>query len=458
MDTLLLKSHKSNAPQQRGVTLIELMIGMVISLFVVLALATLFVNSSRSNAEMAKTNDLIDNGRIALQLLSEDLIHAGFLGGYVPRFDDMTFADIPPDAPTDIPNPCEAFTGWSATYRTNLLAIPVESRDSLFSGTGCLSPATLRANNDALVVRHADTCVPGEGNCEANTVGNLYFQFPRCQAEKQETAQGAAADSIVLANSLSTTDGAYKGAAIRTISGPGAGQIRLVTAYDGASRTATVSPNWVATPNHTTTYSLDYVLGTNAYPLHLKNCTTVSEKRRFISNIYYVTDVTQDGQTIPTLMRAQLNLAGGVIAHQAPVPLIDGVEVLRVYLGIDDLSETAQPVDFTAAVDWADPATKVTTTNRGDGVPDRFVRCTTAAACDVSDLSNVVAVKLFVLARSSTTSAGHTDAKTYCLGEPQSDGSCATADTIGPMNDGYKRHLFTTSVRINNVSARRETP
>jgi prepilin-type N-terminal cleavage/methylation domain-containing protein len=444
---------------QDGVTLIELMIAMVISLLVLLALVSIFVNSSRSSSEMAKTNDLLENGRVSLQLLTEDLVHAGFWGGYLPRFDDLTTADIPVDAPTGIPNPCQAFSTWDAAYRKNILGIAVQSNNALPSGTGCLSPLVQRANTDVLVVRHADTCIPGVGNCDADAAGNLYFQYPQCTTDRKATAQGGTANGITLAASASISDNAYVGASIRTVTGPGAGQFRLISGYQGSTQIATVSPDWSIAPTSATVYAIEYVLGTSAYPLLKKDCTTINEKRRFISNIYYVTDIIQDGITIPTLVRSQLGLASGSIAHQAPTVLIDGVEMLRVVLGVDDVSETGATVDYTASVNWVDPATKTSPANRGDGTPDRFIRCTTAAACTVDQLTNVVAAKLYVLTRSREPTPGYTDTKTYCLGEPQGDGSCATADKFTPAaNDHYKRHVFVTSVRINNLSARRETP
>jgi len=73
-------------------------------------------------------------------------------------------------------------------------------------------------------------------------------------------------------------------------------------------------------------------------------------------------------------------------------------------------------------------------------------------------LTNVVAVKLYALVRSRDATPGHTDDRTYCLGGYDSDGSCPAANTIAAANDSYKRHVFTTSVRLTNVSGRRETP
>jgi type IV pilus assembly protein PilW len=60
----------------------------------------------------------------------------------------------------------------------------------------------------------------------------------------------------------------------------------------------------------------------------------------------------------------------------------------------------------------------------------------------------VAAVKLYVLARNRDTSPGHTDTKAYTLGSV----------AVAAANDGYKRHVFQTTVRLANISGRRETP
>ena len=122
---------------------------------------------------------------------------------------------------------------------------------------------------------------------------------------------------------------------------------------------------------------------------------------------------------------------------------------IRVELGVDDLSETAAPVDYTTPVSWVDPDTRTTAANRGDGVPDdAFVSCTTAVPCVAGDLVNATAARFYVLARSREPSQGYTDSKTYTLGDT----------VLGPFNDGFQRHLFVTTVRLPNVAGRRITP
>ena len=398
---------------QSGFTLVELMVSMVIGLLILLALITLLVNVSRNNSEMSKTNRIIENGRFALQLLQADISHAGYWGGFIPQFDDLSLGAtaIPNDVPTAVPDPCLLYTTpWTAAHKTNLIGIAVQGYEiPAVVPSPTLSVCANRVTNpkastDVLFVRHAENCVPGVGNCSAVTTGKLYFQAARC---------------------------------------------------------GTVTP------------SPAYVLESDAALLVLqnRNCATTAELRNFVSSLYYVRDhAVSAGDGIPTLMRSQFDLSGGVLGHKSAEALIEGIEGFRVEFGIDNISDadtnTITGTDsagtiavsnlHSAVIKWAvtTPA-NTSPTNRGDGIPDGpYVRCTTAVPCTPAQLRNAVAVKLYVLVRSETPTPGYSDVKSYCLAS-----SCAVAsDRMGPFNDRFKRHLFTQTIRLVNVSTRRETP
>jgi type IV pilus assembly protein PilW len=174
--------------RQRGFTLVELMIAVALGMLVMIALVAVYLNVSRTNSEMYKTNGMIENGRFAIDVLNEDLTHAGFWGGYVPRFDDYSLRKL---VPADLPSaaalakgPCAAYADWDAEYKTMLIGVPVQVFDDALP-TGC--DATLikdrKAGTDVLVVRHADTCVPGTTNCEAFNASKVYYQMSRCATE-----------------------------------------------------------------------------------------------------------------------------------------------------------------------------------------------------------------------------------------------------------------------------------
>jgi type IV pilus assembly protein PilW len=469
-----------------GFTLIELMIAITISLLIMLALITVFVNISRSNAEMARTNAQIENGRFAMQILQNDIVHAGFWGTYVPQFDDLSSRATPTpttdalngSVPTAVPDPCLGFTTpWTAEYKGNLLGIPVQGYDTAPAGCPAAVISNQQPNTDIIVVRHADTCTattPASANCEANIAGNLYFQASLCLA----SAQGGTANTITLSAASSTDDTAYVGKTIRIISGAGAGQLdREITAYDGATKIATVTPNWETgkNPDSSSNYSFDavnYVFDTTGHTATNRNCTTVADLRKFVSSIYWIRNfAVTAGDGIPTLMRSQFGLAGGVLAHQESAALIEGIEGFRVEYGIDNISDSGINVitdadisnRYDAAIKWADSTNLDSPTNRGDGIPDTYVRCPTAdrtadttspskqpaaTVCTVAQLSNVVTVKLYVLARSRDATPGYIDDKIYSLGTTE----------LGEFNDNFKRHAFSTTVRLANISSRRETP
>ena len=364
-----------------GFSLVELMISVVISLVILAALVAVFVNTSGRNREMERANGLIENGRLAIQVLEHDIVHSGYWGTYVPQFDDQTSSGVPADVPTAVPDPCLVFnpTNWTAAYKINLIGIPVQASDDASVCSGIVT--NKRTNTDVLFVRHVDTCVPGSpAPCEADIAGKLYMQASRCLTD--------------------------------------------------------LAP---------------YVLDTTGFTLRQRDCATLAEKRKFVSDIYYSRDfAVTAGDGIPTLMRSQFDLAGGAMEHQAPVALIEGIEGFSVEFGIDDLSKTGAAVDYTAAVNWADPLTRTTPTNRGNGAPDGdFISCTSVTPCTAAELMNVTAVKLYVLARSRELSRGYTDTKTYAMGN---------GTTLGPFNDNFKRHLFVTTVRLPNFSGRRLTP
>ena len=415
-----MKQPLLSARRQSGFTLIELMVSMVIGLLMLAALIALMLNVSRNNTEMTKTNRMIENGRFALQLLQTDLSHAGYWGGLVPEFDDLSRTTAPTDIPTAVPDPCLAYADWGVapntvagvtSYVANLVGIPMQSYEiPAVVPSPTLSVCASRVTNpqkstDVLVVRHAEICVPGEGNCPAVIAGNLYLQVAR---------------------------------------------------------------------NGTTAPSPAYVLSDDASLLTLsKRDGTVAELRKFVSNLYYVRNYSVTlGDGIPTLRRSQFRLASGVLSHNSAESLIEGVEGFRVEFGIDNISDAGTNITtgtdlvgvvapanlHSAAIKW-DVTTPANTspTNRGDGSPDgAYVHCRTPPTplsvteidCTEKQLMNVVAVKLYVLVRSDVVTPGYSDTKTYNLG----------STTLGPYGDGFKRHLFTQTIRLVNVSSRRETP
>ena len=139
---------------QAGLSIVELMVAMALGLLLMTSVGSLFVNTSRSNSEVQKAAQQIENGRYATGTLSDDLKLAGFYG---------QFSALPPvPAAAD---PCETA---SATNLFNAMAVPVQvfrpaSLTSYpdLSTTTCaatlLTNANLAPGSDVVVVRRAST-------------------------------------------------------------------------------------------------------------------------------------------------------------------------------------------------------------------------------------------------------------------------------------------------------------
>ncbi|OWW21864.1 PilW family protein [Noviherbaspirillum denitrificans] len=397
MRTHELRRMAGTDRRQAGFTLVELMVAITVSLMMMVALVALLVNVNRNNNELEKVNTQIENGRFALQLLRDDVMQAGFWGPYTPAIEDRSATAAPAAGviPAAVPDPCKAPSTWDAADRIALTGIAIQASPSAPGSCGSVV-ASKKDNTDVLVIRRAESCVPGEANCDAFTNGKMYFQAAMCPTEG--AGSSFVLDSIVA--NLNRQSGACSGA--------------------------------------------------------------LAPMRTFVSHMYWVrTFANSTGDGIPTLVRSEFGLSGGSLAHQTAVPLIEGIEGFNVEFGIDNTVTRCNlntAVNYTQAPIMVDPTTCAASStaasntlpnNRGDGIPDgNFIRCTTASPCTAAQLTDAVAVKLYVLARAKDRTSGYTDTKTYNLGSV----------TLGPFNDGYKRHVFSTTVRMVNVAGRRETP
>jgi type IV pilus assembly protein PilW len=137
------------------------------------------------------------------------------------------------------------------------------------------------------------------------------------------------------------------------------------------------------------------------------------------------------GTPIPTLKRLELTTSGFSI-----VPIAEGVEYMKVEYGVDSSPTTAN----------------ASTGLIGDGVPDSYT-LTPALA----DFANSVSVRVDLLVRNPSPSAGAVSTKTYNLGiNPIVTTSAAV--TLGPFSDSYRRHVYAAETRLVNLSGRKENP
>ncbi len=357
---------------QAGFTLVELMIAMTVSMFILLTIVSMMRDVSRSHNTMEMSSQLIENGRFSVQILQDNLQHAGYYGHYF-------FNDIAP--PAAVPDPC--ITNNAAALLA-AMALPVQGFNALnlanlpdLSATTCgavfLPPGNLSPGSDILVVRRAGTAVVNG----APVVGEAYLQANINTAQIQFGVLGA--------NLPATT-------------------------ADGAA--VTIFNRGGAVPADTREYS---VLIFFVAPCSFGVGPAVSGGT-----------CTATNDNIPTLKMLELSSVAGVTTMSIS-PIAEGVEVMKLSYGIDDSPTTVHSL----------------TGLPGDGVPDSYT-----AAPTLAQWRDVVTVRINLLVRTSRSENDRVDTKSYMLDDI----------AVVPRNDGFKRHVFSSEVRLTNMAGPREIP
>jgi type IV pilus assembly protein PilW len=344
-----------SGPAQRGLTLIELMIAITISMIVLAALTAMFVTSSRARDEITRANQQIENGRYAMQILSDDLRLAGFMGkadlrdpldlGGTPALsfsndklcgaNDLTLAALRDQAPLYIEG------------ANNVASVPGDcSVGSNFVGGTTMS--NFKNGTDIVVIRRTSSCAatsPLSASCPPVDAAP-YFQVSMCPESPPDVALGVFYKLEACPGSCASSDAARN------------------TVFNLHQRLAGGGCNTAS--------------------------TGFEEIRRYLTHVYYVANIDHDGDAatalVPTLMRAELTVDGGARKFTV-VPLAEGIDNLQFLYGIDDAGD--------------------------DGVPERYED---ASGITLAEWQDVVTVKMYILARSTDPSPGHVDDKTYELG------------------------------------------
>lgn len=171
-----------------------------------------------------------------------------------------------------------------------------------------------------------------------------------------------------------------------------------------------------------------YIISATVSDFTLKNlpCTAVNNQvRKYVARIYYIADCNECGSdTTPTLKMAELRGT-----QMVAVPLVEGIESMVVEYGFD---------------------TSSTDTSISPGQPGIFRTGLSATATDPDGTwANVVAVRVNLLSRTNERSDGYSDSgRTYVLGPA----------SIAGDGSGFKRRVYTTTVRLTNVAGPRELP
>jgi type IV pilus assembly protein PilW len=406
-----MKIERKHSAAQGGFSLIELMIAMVISMVLLAALSGIFAQSITSREKIDREGQKIETARYSLDTLAEDIRLAGYYGSLAPSLPGATLVNGATPADWKYVDPCSTTSGelpgWStaaaqATPATNVdVPMPIFGYEAHDTGalptalTDCLD--NYKADTDVFVIRRASTTAITAGGA-GYVSGDPYLQTSTCPE--------GAVDPL-----------------------------------------AKYPPRFLA---KATTTSTDF-------NLHLLGCTPTvpgsnASVRKLIVRIYYISqcddcvnnldnDTSTVGDGVPTLKLVELGIpstGGTVLKMKENVRTIaPGVENMHLEYGIDTSDDGS--IDAWV-VSNEDPRQSGST---GDAVTGMRLDGNTENRWE-----DVMAVKLFLVTRDLKTTTGWTDTKSFVMG----------SKTLAAAGDAYHRRLMSSTIKLVNMSGRRETP
>lgn len=279
--------HLTRPPLQTGFSVVELMVAMTLGLVLMGGVTMLAVNANRTYKDTSGAGQQIENGRFTMNLIKEDLYHAGFFGQISPI---ISLSGALPDA-------CD--TSDTTVLLTNLvkgLAVPIggfnDQLDVPPDYEDCIDEIV--PGSDILIIRRAETKTVTASDLEddSDTIGNAYIQTGADISDTPAYVVGICSDS----DSCSGIRGKNDGSASQSVSGDPA----------------------------------------TVFSLHKIHSDTTADIRRYILRIYYLRPYSVvSTDEIPTLIRVDLGNTG-TDPDMRKSALVEGIEQLHVQYGLDD--------------------------------------------------------------------------------------------------------------------------
>ena len=198
LDSASLSRARTSRPRAglAGVSLIELMVAMTVGIVVLLGLIVMLAANTSNQAELEQTIRKLENARYSVDVLSEDIAHAGYYSDFSP-------GSLPIPATYNITEPCKTAVsptteqGWNISATNSDFPVHVQGlAPGVNPSPDCLT--NRKADTAALVIRRAET---GDASTVASSLAtNLYLQYSRCPTDtvRLVVAQGAASAPFTL--------------------------------------------------------------------------------------------------------------------------------------------------------------------------------------------------------------------------------------------------------------------
>jgi len=378
---------------QVGLTLIELMVGLTIGLFLTLGMFTLLANSSQAFKIQDDFSRMQENGTAALRYMGDSIRMAGFYG----YTQDPTSINITTNGVTTTTD-CGSATNppvvnWALALTTNGAPSPIYGVTGLTQLTvngafPCIQSSNFQNNSPILVTRGAGGYSMPDPNGDGNVTDGL--------TEQQNYATTIYIQS---APSLQVTIGGV----------PYAGSIFYGSQY-AALRAANQT---VFLPNGHDVDVFEY----HAYVYYIRPCS-------YPANGVSCGNANDDGgHPIPSLVRQELN--GSAMTE---VPLVEGIDMLSIQYGIDN-------------------------NNPPSGVPQIFI--TNPIATDWQNVV-AVRIGVLVRSPNFNSNYDDSGKQYDLVGDGVTAVyACTQYTATNPLACRYKRRVFSQVFQLRNVAMRR---
>lgn len=405
MKANVIPTRQTRTRIQRGFSLVELLIAMVIGLIVVGAATALFSTSSSTYQLDTGLARVQENGRFAIEQISYELRRAGDMGCLnLDNLNNPTpprwFNNLNPTAGgmLDFTRPVEGFeftnTGPGITYSPPPSGLTQVTAGWLPALDTSLVPTGSVQGSDVLVLRYMDSR-PFRRVAPYNDSAQIFL-------DNSERSNVQAGDIMVLSDCNRAS--VFQITSVNT----GGAQVTITHAASGTPGNRPECVRWEPPGCAEQVYNED------------------AEFSR-VRTVTFFVGIGASGE--PALFQGTLGSAGSGPAATAVIntaELIEGVESMQVLYGVD--TEGAQTPD---------------------GEPDRYVPANLVPTLTGS-WGRVVAVRVSMLMRTvnfpGQTAEQTQDTSTYLLAGADS----TSAVTYDPTNDLRRRRVFSTTVKLRN--------
>nr|WP_321240767.1 PilW family protein [uncultured Tolumonas sp.] len=325
----------------RGFTLLEWMLATTIGLFLLVGIFSLYVTSRNNTHQLQIYNELQENGRLAMNLLLQDLRQTGFFGDYSSqglRLNDAVISRVKLTAGNDCLDERGAQGGTLPSSDANGVLRPFLARHTnhnsvLNADLSCLSHTKLQPDSDVLALKRVIGAPINYPNITLNPL-RIYL----------------------------------------------AGNVNQALFFAGKERNL------------------------NGLVTHLAG----AKIWEYQNHVYYIQEVDD----VPELRLIQLT---DQMRATYSLPLVQGVEKIRILLAVDDSIPS-------------------------DGIADRYLPPEKITPT-IWNTFAITGLKLFLLLRASERSPGYRNEQSYQLGDL----------SLPPFNDHYQRLLLQSSVQFRNA-------